>query len=132
MKPPALLGIYREQIFSPGKIEDDAAIMDATAEELSHRGWEVCTRHAESIGSSLPRPGNVLNMAQSDRVLNTLEDWSRQGTSVINTVPSVLNCYRKRLIYVLSKAGICIRPAEWSQWRRLKIKFHCSLRTGFG
>ncbi len=112
MKPPALLGIYREQIFSPGKIEDDAAIMDATVEELSRRGWEVCTRHAESISSSLPRPENVLSMAQSDRVLNTLEGWSGQGTRVVNTVPSVLNCYRKRLIYMLSKAGVCIPPSR--------------------
>ena len=44
MKPPSLLGIYREQIFSPGKVGDDAAIMDATMEELSRRGWEVSTR----------------------------------------------------------------------------------------
>ncbi len=112
MKPPALLGIYREKIFSPGKIQDDAAIMDAAVEELSRRGWEVCTRPAESIDGSLPRPENVLSMAQSDRVLNTLKDWNRQGTRVINTVPSVLNCYRKPLIHFLSKAGICIPPSR--------------------
>jgi len=112
MKPPALLGIYREQIFSPGRIGDDAAIMDAAVEELSRRGWEVCTRHAESLGSSLSRPANVLSMAQSDRVLNVLEDWSRQGTRVVNTVPSVLNCYRKRLIHLLSKAGVSIPPSR--------------------
>jgi glutathione synthase/RimK-type ligase-like ATP-grasp enzyme len=113
MKPPALLGVYREQTFSPGRIADDAAIMDATVEELSRNGWEVCTRHAESISSSLhPRPENVLSMAQSERVLNILEDWSRQGTRIINSVFSVLNCYRKRLIYLLLEAGICIPPSR--------------------
>jgi len=108
MTPIALLGIYREQIFSPGKIEDDAAIMDATVEELSRIGWEVRTLRAESIGNSPPRPQNVLSMAQSDRVLNILEEWSRQGTRVINSVPSVISCYRKPLTHLLSKAGICI------------------------
>ncbi len=112
MKPAALLGIYREQIFSPGRIEDDAAILDATVEELSVRGWEVRTRHAESVSSSLPRPEIVLSMAQSDRVLHVLEDWNRQGTRVINSVFSVLNCYRKRMIYLLTNAGISIPPSR--------------------
>jgi glutathione synthase/RimK-type ligase-like ATP-grasp enzyme len=112
MKPPALLGIYRERIFSPGKIEDDAAIMDATVQELSRRGWEAGSRNAESVDDSMPRPANVLSMAQSERVLGILEDWSRQGTRVINTVSSVLNCYRKRLIRLLSKAGVCIPPSR--------------------
>jgi glutathione synthase/RimK-type ligase-like ATP-grasp enzyme len=108
MKPLALLGIYREQIFSPGKIEDDAAIMDATVGELSRRGWEVATLRAESLSSSRPRPENVLNMAQSDRVLNLLKEWTGQGTRVINTVQSVRNCYRRPLTHLLSAAGICI------------------------
>jgi glutathione synthase/RimK-type ligase-like ATP-grasp enzyme len=112
MKSLALLGIYREQIFSPGKIEGDAAIMDATLEELSRIGWEVCALPAESISSSPSRPENVLSMAQSGLVLNILEDWSRQGTSVVNSVPSVLNCYRKPLINLLSKSGICIPPSR--------------------
>jgi|WetSurMetagenome_2_1015567.scaffolds.fasta_scaffold23302_1 glutathione synthase/RimK-type ligase-like ATP-grasp enzyme len=108
MKPPAVLGIYREKIFSPGKIEDDAAIMDATVAELSGGGWKVRTLPAESLSSSLSRPTKVLSMAQSDRVLTILEDWSRQGTRVINTVASVRNCYRKPLAHVLAKAGVCV------------------------
>jgi glutathione synthase/RimK-type ligase-like ATP-grasp enzyme len=112
MKSAELLGIYREQIFSPGKIEADAAIMDATAEELSRRGWEVRTLRAESLSDSLPRPEKVLSMAQSDRVLNILKSWSGQGTRVINTVPSVRNCYRKPLTHLLSQAGICVPPGR--------------------
>jgi hypothetical protein len=112
MTPLTFLGIYREQIFSPGKIEDDAAIMDATVEELSRRGWQARTLRAESISSSFPRPENVLSMAQSDKVLSILGDWSRKGTRVINTVPSVLNCYRKPLMHLLSHAGICIPASQ--------------------
>ena len=112
MKPLTVLGIYREQIFSPGKIENDAAIMDATVEELSRLGWEVRTLRAESISSSAARSEKVLSMAQSDRVLNILKDWGRQGSKVINTVSSVRNCYRKPLTHLLSEAGICVPPSR--------------------
>jgi glutathione synthase/RimK-type ligase-like ATP-grasp enzyme len=130
MKPRALLGIYRERIFSPGKVEDDAAIMDATLEELSRTGWEVRTLHAESINIAPPRPENVLSMAQSGRTLNILEDWSRQGTRVINTVPSVLNCYRKPLINLLSKSGICIPSSRMVSLEEAEEKI--SLQTADG
>ena len=112
MKPLEVLGIYREQIFSPGKIEDDAAIMDATVEELSYLGWDVRTLRAESVSDSSPRPKNVLSMAQSDRVLKILTGWSRQGTRVVNTTNSVRNCYRKPLTDLLTQAGICIPPSR--------------------
>ena len=131
MKPLALLGIYREQIFSPGKIEDDAAIMDATVEELSRTGWEVRTLHAESLSSSLPRPEYILSMSQSDRVLNILEDWSRLGTRVINTVPSVLNCYRKPLTHLLSKAGICIPSSRMVTLEEAEEKISLRSSDGF-
>ncbi len=111
MKSPAVLGIYREQVFSPGKIEADAAIMDAALEELARRGWQVRTARAESIDGSLPRPENVLSMAQSDRVLDILDDWGNERTRVVNSVLSVRNCYRKPLISILSNAGSCI-PAS--------------------
>ena len=35
------LGIYREPEFSPGKIEADAAILDATLSELKREGVEI-------------------------------------------------------------------------------------------
>jgi hypothetical protein len=130
MKPLEVLGIYREQIFSPGKIEDDAAIMDATVEELSLLGWEVRTLRAESLSVSSPRPEKVLSMAQSDRVLKILEGWSREGTRVINTTDSVRNCYRKPLTDLLTKAGICIPPSRMVTLEEAegKISFQSSAR----
>ena len=112
MKPLELLGIYREQVFSPGKIDVDAAILDATVEELSHLGWEVRTLQAESLSDCSPRPEKVLSMAQSDRALKILECWCGQGTRVINTTNSVRNCYRKPLTDLLTKTGVCIPPSR--------------------
>lgn len=112
MKPLALLGIYRERVYSPGKVEDDAAIMDATLEELARRGWEVGALAAEALTGASPRPQQVLTMAQSEQALHILKDWSRQGTRVINSVPSVRNCYRKSLTHLLTRAGVCVPPSR--------------------
>ncbi|ABK18601.1 hypothetical protein [Syntrophobacter fumaroxidans] len=112
MKPPSVLGICRERVFSPGKVEDDAAIMESTLAELSRAGWEVRVLRAETVGDSTPRPQNVLSMAQSDRVLNVLAEWSGKGTRLVNTVSSVRNCYRKPLTRILSESGICIPPSR--------------------
>jgi glutathione synthase/RimK-type ligase-like ATP-grasp enzyme len=127
MKRPSVLGICRERIFSPGKVEDDAAIMGATLAELERAGWLVQMRHAEEIDSSMPRVDNVLSMAQSDRVLNILAEWSRQGTRAVNTTSSIRNCYRKPLIHVLSTAGISIPRSLMVTLQESKTKI--SLRS---
>jgi glutathione synthase/RimK-type ligase-like ATP-grasp enzyme len=128
MKLLRLLGLYRERIFSPGKIEDDAAIMDATMEALSSRGWDVHALPAEAISPDGPRPENVLSMAQSEQALGILEEWSSQGTRVINTVSSVRNCNRKTLTHLLLKAGICIPPSRMITLAgaKEKISLECS------
>jgi hypothetical protein len=112
MKSRALLGIYREKIFSPGRVEDDAAIMDRTLEELSRIGWVVEALPAESVERSTPRPENVVSMAQSNRVLTIEEEWTREGTLAVNTASAVRNCYRKPLTRILSGAGIPIPPSK--------------------
>jgi glutathione synthase/RimK-type ligase-like ATP-grasp enzyme len=108
MKTATVLGVFREPVFSPGKIEDDAAIMQVTLETLSTKGCTVRSLHAAAMGWTVPRFDFVLTMAQSQEGLAKLEKWSRHGTKVINTVSSVRNCYRKPLTHLLSKAGIGI------------------------
>jgi len=103
-----LLGIYREPIFSPGKIQQDAAILDATLRALSCRGYAVHSVSAKALNDLFPRPAYALSMAQSDRVLHILEKWQKQGTRVINAVRSVRNCHRKRLLHLLAAAQVPI------------------------
>lgn len=122
MKRPTVLGICRELIFSPGKVEDDAAIMESTLAELSRAGWEVEVIRAEALDGSTRRAQNVLTMAQSDRVLSILSEWNRQGTVAVNSVHSVRNCYRKPLTRILSAAGICIPPSRMVTLREAKEK----------
>lgn len=106
MKPATLFGLYREQVFSPGKIDDDAAILDGTLDELSAMGYDVARLHAEVLDRSMPRPQIVLTMAQSPRALELLDEWGNGGTRIINSVQSVRNCYRKPLVRLLEDCGV--------------------------
>ncbi len=106
MKPPVLLGIYRERVFSPGKVREDAAVLDAALLKLSAMGFNTRTCGAESFDNSVQRPDIVLTMAQSDRVLSILHQWSKSGIRIINSVQSIRNCYRKLLVKKLAQSGL--------------------------
>lgn len=103
-----VLGVYREQVLSPGMIGADAAVLEATLAELSGMGREVVARRAESLDGACPRPAMVLTMAQSQRALGILEEWGRHGTRVINSVSAVRNCYRRPLVELLRSSGVCM------------------------
>ena len=54
MSGGGILGVYREQVFSPGKIEADAAVLDAALEQLSGMGRRVSAVRAESLDGRGP------------------------------------------------------------------------------
>ncbi|MEN6484365.1 MAG: hypothetical protein ABFD98_05735 [Syntrophobacteraceae bacterium] len=112
MKPITFLGIYRERVYSPGKVQDDQAILDAVLEALAASGCSVGSIHAEDLEASMPRAPRVLTMAQSPRVLDILENWGRQGTDVVNSTQSIRNCYRKPLTGILAEAGLPVPPGR--------------------
>ena len=112
MKPATLLGLYREQVYSPGKIDDDAAILDATLDELSAMGYGIARLHAEALDRTTSRPEFVLTMAQSPRVLGILDEWEQLGIRIVNSVSSVRNCYRKPLVRVLQGCGVLMPPSR--------------------
>lgn len=122
MKSTTVLGIYREQIFSPGKVSDDAAILDATLAELSRLVSNVSSIKAEGLAASMTRPSYVLSMARSEHALGIIEDWAKQGSRIINSVESVRNCHRRLLTPILLRTGfslpfsriVCIEEAEKS------------------
>ncbi len=100
-----LLGVYREKVFSPGKVLEDAAILDATLRALSRSGYAFHTIEAEAL-TSLSGYSHILTMAQSERALEILEAQQARGAKIINSVASVRNSYRKPLIRLLGDAGL--------------------------
>ena len=108
MQGTCILGIYREEVFSPGKIQEDAGILDMTLSKLNQMGYKTISMRAEDISTKIVPPDLVLNMAQSEQVLGILLELQKSLIPVINSVQSVGNCYRKKLIPLLVKKGLPI------------------------
>ena len=115
-----LLGVYREKVFSPGKIRDDAAILDATLLELSRMGHAFDTVEGEAMGKRASGVNEetkapvdcILTMAQSVRTLEALERRQERGTRIVNSIASVRNTYRRPLIGLLKNAGLPMPASE--------------------
>ena len=104
------LGIYREPEFSPGKVEADAAILDAVLAELSRQGVATESIDAHAFAAApAPAPGSadlVLAMCQSENALRRLAEAERAGATVINSALAIRNCYRDLLAPGLARAGV--------------------------
>jgi hypothetical protein len=122
----AFLGITREPVFSPGKVDADRAILLAVAEALERRGHAVRVAAGED---ALPEPDAgeaVFAMCQGDAALATLRAWEGRGVRVVNSVASVLGCHRHRLLESLRRAAVkapdalvfdtARDPARWPTW----------------
>jgi hypothetical protein len=101
------LGIYREPEFSPGKVEADAAILDATMAELKREGFEIQTTDAVSFATGAPaRADIVLAMCQGPRALKRLAEVEQAGALAVNSALSIRNCYRDLLAPGLERARV--------------------------
>jgi glutathione synthase/RimK-type ligase-like ATP-grasp enzyme len=105
------LGIYREPEFSPGKVEADAAILDATLAELKREGLQTLALDADRFASCASvRPDLVLPMCQGARALKRLAEVEQAGAIPINSALSIRNCYRDLLASGLEQAGAPTPP----------------------
>src|SRR5258708_27288996 len=108
------LGIYREPEFSPGKVEADAAILDATLLELKREGIEVQAIDAAGFGNAAPaggdhtfaRPDLILPMCQGAHALKRLAEAEQAGAIAVNSALSIRNFYRDPLAPGLERAGV--------------------------
>lgn len=110
-----VLGIYRELQNSPNRESDDALILKAVAAELSSRG--IATTLAtpeEADGMDLGDWDAIVPMCESyPRLMRLLEAAQRDGARAINPAASVLNCYRLKMVELLSKtAGVSLPTTE--------------------
>ncbi|HUO03885.1 MAG TPA: hypothetical protein VMU16_01685 [Candidatus Binataceae bacterium] len=101
------LGIYREPEFSPGKVEADAAILDAVLAELEREGLAATAIDAASFGAGTPaRADLILAMCQSEPALKRLAEEERRSAIAINPALSIRNCYRDLLAAGLQRSGV--------------------------
>lgn len=103
------LGVYREPQFSPGKVDADAAILDAVLDELAHHGMETAAVDAERFAASDRAEFGadlILAMCQSERALRRLAEAEASGAVAINSALAIRNCYRDLLGAGLLRAGV--------------------------
>ncbi|MGH7865076.1 MAG: hypothetical protein ACREQB_08805 [Candidatus Binataceae bacterium] len=105
------IGIYREPEYSPGKVDDDAAILDAVLGELVSCEFETSRLTATQFAErGAPSADLLLAMCQGDHALQRLAEIARSGAVVINSALAIRNCYRDLLSAGLARAGVPVPP----------------------
>ena len=102
-----MLGIFREERYSPNRVEDDAMILQLTAEALRRRGHPVELLNPSKL-SSKTLPQTTFAMCRGPASLNVLEQWEDMGYTVINSPSAIRNCYRHRTMSLLAETPIPI------------------------
>ena len=105
------LGIARERVYSPGKVDDDRAILDAVAARLaaSHRVAVISADHPLPAISPAP---TVFAMCQGPAALETLQRWEASGVRVINSSGAIANTHRRRMLAAFERHGIAHPPSR--------------------
>src|SRR5262245_22681590 len=94
-------GIYREPDHSPGRVEDDRAIMNRVGEALASRGFNVDLVDADASFDT--RCSNMFVMCERSAVLDCLADAQNAGSIVVNSPNAVRNTYRHRSIDLFTR-----------------------------
>ncbi len=100
-----MIGIFREEIFSPNRVEDDAAILRLTAEAVRRRGYDVELTHPHNL-SPETAPRMAFAMCEGLDSLELLEKWKSKGYTVVNSPRAVKNCYRHRMHTLLNHGTV--------------------------
>lgn len=106
----AFTGIAREDVYSPGKIGADRAILEATAAALSARGGAVRLLTAERITEARRGSDLVFAMCQGPAALRGLRRLARAGIPLVHDAGPIEACHRRRMLPRLARTDLP-RPA---------------------
>lgn len=90
-----VVGIFREPEYSPGRVQDDAAILERTRDALTERGLTVTLGNADLLART--HPTAVLAMCQSADALAALDQAAR-SMPVVNAPDAIRACYRHETV----------------------------------
>jgi hypothetical protein len=94
-------GIYREVDHSPGRVDDDRAIMHSVGEALASRGFTVELVDADAAFDS--RSANIFAMCERGAILDRLSDAQKAGSIVVNSPDAIRNTYRHRMVELFAQ-----------------------------
>jgi hypothetical protein len=110
MKNAELVGVYREERYSPGKVEDDRAILELAASVLRRAGYGVRMLDGDRLPALEQAPRLIFAMCQSEAALAWLDQAARRSP-VVNHPQAIRGCYRVSLVERLS--GSRVRQPRW-------------------
>ena len=96
-----MIGIFREELFSPNRVEDDATILQLTAEAVRRRGFDVELMRPQDL-SPETEPRMAFAMCEGLASLRILEEWEAMGCTVVNSPWAVRNCFRHQMLTLLN------------------------------
>jgi hypothetical protein len=106
MKAAAICwGIYREVAHSPGRVDDDRAILDSVGKALAARGFTVELVDPETEFEM--RGANVFAMCERACVLDRLRNAEKAGAIVVNSPEAIRNTYRHRMVELFARHNVC-------------------------
>ena len=96
-----MAGIMRAGAYSPNHIGNDAAIFNATADQLRKRGCVVNIYSEEQFNSGKVTEKIILNMCREQASIKRLQEEEDRGSIVINSGYGIENCTRERMTRIL-------------------------------
>ena len=106
MSDIVIAGIMRAGAYSPNHIGNDAAIFNATAEQLRKRGCEVNVYSEEQFIAGKVSERIILNMCREQRSIQLRQRMEDEGCLVINSGYGIENCTRERMTRILLGSNI--------------------------
>ncbi len=91
----------RAGAYSPNHIGNDAAIFNATVDQLRKRGCEVNVYSEEQFARTVPAEPIILSMCREQRSIALLQRLEDEGRLVINSGYGIENCTRERMTRIL-------------------------------
>ncbi|HEY1884654.1 MAG TPA: hypothetical protein VGG86_01215 [Roseiarcus sp.] len=107
---PTCTGVLREPAHSPGRVEDDAAIMKRVGEALAERGFSIELIPADAVVET--PSANLFVMCERGTVLDRLAAMEKAGSIVVNSPAAIRNTYRHRMVELFARHHVPA-PKSW-------------------
>jgi hypothetical protein len=105
-----VVGIFREPEYSPGRVEDDAAILERTCDALADRGIDVSLGDVDLLTRTTPSA--VIAMCQSAASLAALDRCVAADAPVVNAPDAIRACYRHETVRRLTGTAAPFPPTR--------------------
>jgi hypothetical protein len=103
-------GIYREWAHSPGRIDDDRAILESVGAAMAARGFnvELVAPDAEFATDF----ANIFVMCERGPILDRLKSSEKTGAIIVNSPDAIRNTYRHRMVELFARHGVAAPASQ--------------------